>query len=128
MAITNYERVGKAMELLKEGLAPFVDREFKSKYGGRMLAEANRMLGGDIANTGKTFKDRDIASLLRLMWDGWNEIFRQTLGHAERSYVNELREVRNNWAHQQPFSTDNAYRALDSASRLLAAVSAPEAN
>ena len=29
MAITNHERVGKAMELLKAGLAPFVEREFK---------------------------------------------------------------------------------------------------
>jgi hypothetical protein len=27
MAITNQDRVGKALELLKAGLAPFVDRE-----------------------------------------------------------------------------------------------------
>ncbi len=31
MAITNHERVGKALELLKTGLRPFVEREFK-KY------------------------------------------------------------------------------------------------
>ena len=30
MAITNHERVGKALDLLKDGLAPFVEREFKS--------------------------------------------------------------------------------------------------
>ena len=30
MAITNHERVGKAMEFLKQGLGPFVEREFKS--------------------------------------------------------------------------------------------------
>ena len=30
MAITNHERVGKALELLKEGLGPFVEREFKT--------------------------------------------------------------------------------------------------
>ena len=30
MAITNQERVGKAMELLRVGLAPFVEREFTS--------------------------------------------------------------------------------------------------
>ncbi len=35
MAITNQERVGKAMELLKAGLAPFVEREFKSQLQGR---------------------------------------------------------------------------------------------
>lgn len=35
MAITNHERVGKAMDLLKEGLAPFIEREFVSVYGLR---------------------------------------------------------------------------------------------
>lgn len=30
MAISNYDRVGKAMELLMQGLAPFVSREFKN--------------------------------------------------------------------------------------------------
>ena len=33
MAITNHERVGKAMELLREGLAPFIERELKTEYG-----------------------------------------------------------------------------------------------
>ncbi len=32
MAITNQERVGKAMELHRAGLAPFVEREFKSQH------------------------------------------------------------------------------------------------
>ena len=30
MAITNHERVGKALDLLRDGLAPFVEREFTS--------------------------------------------------------------------------------------------------
>ena len=39
----------------------------------------------------------------------------------------ELRDHRNKWAHQESFSSDDTYRALDSAGRLLTAVSAPEA-
>ena len=35
---------------------------------------------------------------------------------------------RNKWAHQEPFSSDDADRALDSISRLLTAVSAPQAD
>src|SRR5262249_48673936 len=50
---------------------------------------------------------------------------KKTLGQSERTLVSELRDVRNRWAHQNPFSTDDAYRALDSAGRLLTAVSAP---
>ena len=66
-------------------------------------------------------------SSCKLMWDQWNDVFRQTLGYAERSLVSELRDVRNRWAHQEPFSTDDAYRALDSSARLLTAISAPQA-
>jgi hypothetical protein len=32
MAITNSERVGKALELLKDGLRPYVERELKATY------------------------------------------------------------------------------------------------
>ena len=62
------------------------------------------------------------------MWNQWNVVFRKTLGQAERTLVSELRDVRNKWAHQHPFSSDDAYRALDSAARLLTAVSAPQAD
>ena len=33
MAITNYERVGKALELVKTGLVPYVERELESQHG-----------------------------------------------------------------------------------------------
>jgi len=33
--------------------------------------------------------------------------------------MSELRDVRNKWAHQRTFTTDDAYRALDSMERLL---------
>ena len=62
------------------------------------------------------------------MWETWNDVFGRTLGRAERSLVQELRDWRNKWAHQEPFSSDDADRALDSMNRLLAAVSAPQAD
>ena len=61
------------------------------------------------------------------MWETWNDVFRAVLGRAERNFVSELRDHRNNWAHQRPFSGDDAYRALDTTNRLLTAVSAPQA-
>ncbi len=62
------------------------------------------------------------------MWESWNDVFRQTLGHTDRSLVSELRDYRNKWAHQESFSGDDTYRALDSAGRLLTAISAPQAD
>ena len=37
MAITNHERVGKALDLLKAGLGPFADREVKGALESRRL-------------------------------------------------------------------------------------------
>ena len=128
MAITNHERVGKAMELLKGGLAPFIEREFKNTFQSRAEEQARGILGDDRINSAKPMADWDAAALLKVMWDSWNDVFRKTLGHTERSLVSELRTARNKWAHQEPFSSDDAYRVLDSAGRLLSAVSAPEAD
>jgi Swt1-like HEPN len=55
---------------------------------------------------------------------GRNDCFKKILGPSERSLVSELHDVRNRWAHQKAFSTDDAYRAIDSTSRLMSAVSA----
>jgi hypothetical protein len=128
MAVTNHERVGKGLELLKGGLAPFVEREFKNAYKDRAAVEAIRFMGEDRLNARRPMADWDVSPLLRLMWESWNDVFRRTLGPAERSLLSELREHRNKWAHQEPFSGDDAYRALDSAGRLLTAVSAPQAS
>ena len=95
MAITNHERVGKAMELLKGGLAPFVEREFKGLYKGQALVEAQRFMTSERLDANRPFAAWDAAVLLRLMWDAWNDVFRKTLGPAERSLVQELRDVRN---------------------------------
>ena len=128
MAVTNHDRVGKAMELLKAGIGPFVDREFKSTYKDRATAELQRFLGEDRLNAKKVVTALDVAALLKIMWDSWNDVFRLTLGPAERSLVSELRDHRNKWAHQEAFSSDDTYRALDSSGRLLTAVSAPQAD
>jgi putative DNA methylase len=39
MAIINHERVGKALELLKAGLGPFVERELKNAFQAETARE-----------------------------------------------------------------------------------------
>jgi predicted AAA+ superfamily ATPase len=129
MAITNHERVGKALDLLKDGLRPFVEREMKAQHAQLWLEQAQSAVAETQTHlfTGKAGPQWDAASLLSVMWNQWNVVFRKTLGQAERTLVSELRDFRNRWAHQKPFTGDDAYRALDSTSRLLSAVSAPQA-
>jgi hypothetical protein len=127
MAITNYERVGKALEQLKAGLGPFAGREIKAAIAANSLTlERVRGFVEDPMLANKPIEEWDASALLKLMWDTWNEVFRKTLGFAERSLVSEIRDWRNKWAHQQTFSSDDADRALDSVERLLTAVSATE--
>jgi len=127
MAISNAERVGKALELLNQGLFPFMKRELKAFYGDTWFGQASANLR-DYQMPGKGDGDEhwDTQALLLVMWDQWNLVFRNVLGQAERSLVSELRDVRNKWAHQEPFSTDDTYRAFDSIQRLLSAVSAAD--
>ena len=66
----------------------------------------------------------DSSAILKIVWEQGKEVFWKTLRSTERSLVGDLREWRNKWAHQESFSTDDTYRALDSAGRLLIAVSA----
>jgi predicted AAA+ superfamily ATPase len=129
MAITNQERVGKGMDLLRAGLAPFVEREAQAAVKvGALRLDAVRRFEEDPGLRQRPIAQWDAAGLLKLMWETWNDVFARTLGRAERSLVQELRDWRNKWAHQEPFSGDDADRALDSMSRLLAAVSAPQAD
>jgi len=128
MSITNHQRIGKALELLKSGLGPFVEREFTSIYKDKAAATAAQFMGEERLNIKRPMTEWDVAALLKLLWEAWNDVFRLTLGHSERSFVSELRDHRNKWAHQEAFSSDDTYRVLDSAGRLLTAISAPQAD
>ncbi len=128
MAITNQDRVGKAMEVLRQGLGPYVEREFASVFQDKATDQARRLLGDDRMVGKKPIVEWDVAALLKVMWEAWNDLFGKSLGRAERSLVQESRDWRNKWAHQEPFSSDDAYRALDSMARLLAAIASPQAD
>jgi predicted AAA+ superfamily ATPase len=125
MAQSNHERVGRALDLLNKGLHPFIEREMQAVYGDRWQQEAAASLRDyQLTSARSSALSGDTQVLLMVMWDQWQMVFRNVLGHVERSLVSELREVRNKWAHQEAFSTDDAYRALDSVQRLLTSVSA----
>jgi len=92
VAATNHERVGRALTLLGKGLAPFVERECRAKWGdGWVPRLAGAHPGARVGNVNTV----DPSFLLEAMADAWSPVFRDTLGHAERSYVSEIREFRN---------------------------------
>jgi hypothetical protein len=124
MAMSNRARIRKGLDEVKAGLIPFIEREFKAKLGAhwaKELSNRNNRLDREGGNV-----HWDVQAVLRSMTSTWQEVFRFVLGPVERSYVGELIEVRNHWAHEKPFTSDDVYRALDTAQRLLQSVSASE--
>ncbi|NDJ76830.1 MAG: ATP-binding protein [Chloroflexi bacterium] len=132
MVISNRDRVARVMDVLKEGLGPFVLREYKMVYRKNYGREIYEALATDrhtppqeaFESEATLLEHVDSQGWLNLMWRRWNEVFRDKLGHAERSYVSELLEARNAWAHQRAFSNEEAYRVADTATLLLKAVTA----
>jgi predicted AAA+ superfamily ATPase len=116
MAITNRDRISKMVDLLVEGLHPFIERELRSTPGQEPLG---RRLPGSASY--------DLAELLRLIDLEWNSVFRNTLSRSARSFAHELRDVRNAFAHNEQFTYSDTFRAIDTASRLLKAISANQA-
>lgn len=124
MAVTNRDRVGRAMDALQAALVPFVEREMDARAGKEWRKwldyerdrKMPRRADGGIA--------WDVQGLLHSMVGSWKDVFGKTLSQGHRSLVGELIDVRNDWAHQKPFSADDAHRALDTTQRLLTAISA----
>lgn len=127
--LQDHAQVTRALDFLARGLAPFVEREMEVVYKDRWQAVVQDSFRGGRGQPNQTDDQPnwDVHSLLTVMWDQWNSVFRNRLGHAERSLVSELRGFRNLWAHQEAFQFDDTYRIYDSAERLLAAVESPEA-
>lgn len=118
--------VSRALDFLAEGLAPYVEAKLRTIHQDNWVRAARASFRDDRSRESTSGKgiDWDAHSLLTVVWDQWNSVFRHDLGHIERSLVSELREVRNRWAHQQSFDFDDAYRVLDSVQRLLTAIQA----
>ena len=91
MAISNHGRVGKALELLKEGLRPFVERELKAQHAQLWFEQAKASVHGSQASLfGTEAEPRwDVAVMLAVMWNQWQVVFRKALGQAERTLVSE---------------------------------------
>lgn len=126
MASPNRARVERCLDLLRCGLAPFIERELdEAVEAGCVDAEVLRSVAPQPWQADAPLRQWDAAALLRAMWELRNSVFRSVLGPTERSLVQELRTHGDDWTRQEPFSDGDTCRALDSAARLLSAVSAP---
>jgi predicted AAA+ superfamily ATPase len=125
VAKSTRQYVFEGMELLPAALIPFVERRLESSLKGHWQVQVLEKLPSLRPNSnGEVGWDQ--AALFNAMDRFWNDAFRAVLGRAERSWVNELSDVRNKLSHNETFTYDDAERALDSMRRLMEAISAGE--
>ncbi len=132
------QQIAVALDQLRDGLVPVVEAAMSRRYGDRWeeMATAPMRLGRHGAGEARAASKAkppsaeipvwDAHLLLAVMWDHWNDAFRDSLGVLERCYVSELREYRNRWAHQMAFDAETTLRVLDTIERLLTAANQTE--
>ncbi len=117
MVMANTDRISRALDLLRDGLRPKCEETWKGFYGDDWLDTVNQLMHHPERepNTG------DVSFLFKCIKATWREVFGHGFSNSTRSLVFELADVRNTWAHQGSFSTDDTVRALDSMERVLEA-------
>ena len=108
MAKSNRERVGEIMDALKRGLGPFILLQYKYIYKSKYLQEMELKLYSQqhsvhLPDEEAALKEIDMQGWLRLMFHNWREVFRDKLGHNERSYVSEMMIARTTLAGLKPW-------------------------
>jgi predicted AAA+ superfamily ATPase len=127
MAKSNRQRIEDALDLVVAGFGPFVAAELSHMYPDDWVAQAAERGGWAREKGGSDPNPLDPDFLLWVTINHWQNPFRKVLGQQERSYIGELKDARNKWAHKESFNADSTYRVLDTAYLLLGAVGAPEA-
>ena len=135
MALSNRDRIDRMFQTLAPPLDDFIATtvgQGDPSLGAVWTQLVAKKDGKTGASPGKTYEPLDPQVQLRMLTEsnitagfkpGWYP-FNQALGKAGESFAIELREVRNKWAHNGSFTDDDAYRALDTAERLLKLVGA----
>ena len=132
MAVSNRDRIGKLFEVI----APALDDYIASVIGAVDAAVgANwvQLVAAKDGHAGKVYDPLDPQVQLRMLTESsiTNNVkprwypFSDTLGRVGEAFATELKNARNTWAHNGSFTDDDAYRALDTAERLMTLLGKP---
>lgn len=132
MSETNYHSVvGEALSMLIDGLTPFIaDVSAKAFPPSVSWTELLRRKDAAAGRQMSMYRSGDLSLMLRAFTERLGEYgfpFTRNLPRTVQNYASELRDVRNRWAHTEPFTTAEAYRAIDSVELLLRAIGAASA-
>lgn len=132
--MANHEIIGQALGLMREPLSGYILQqllsipEYKINDAWWQQGVLNNVKDDRDFNRLAmltAYADRqdalDVSLCLNLMISHWPNLFRYRLPNSARSWISEIRDVRNAWAHfnGQDFTDKEASRALDTMALLL---------
>lgn len=127
--MSNWDRVNAGFDTLLKVLVKYEVLELASFYGPgnwwscgvEPILTSDQRRNVEAASTDEErIRVIDIALALSLVDRNWGEVFRRKLSRDCRTWINELKSVRNKASHRgvTDISDDDAYRALDTMQRL----------
>lgn len=131
MAKSNRDITDEALNFFTEATGPWVNAQMKAKYKDAWEEKVVTLLKDNPA-TKRTVEDGtppshwDITTLFAVINGDWQYHFRSKLEREHRTLLNEIKQWRDDHAHQKTFSADDTYRALDTVHRFLDAIGAGE--
>ena len=144
MSQRNHNVVSDVLDALRDGLGPYVLERYRQQYDhdkylrilGESVSGANSRHQLSLGSDDEAERKIDVAGWLYSIWNN-REPFKKYLGRDFKgsdadarngfSFVDELRNARNKWAHskrRERFTDQDVYRLADTATRLLQAVGA----
>lgn len=123
MALTNKERVGRVLDLVAEGLGPWMVERLEGKYGADWAGEVVRAAGH--TNRDTTPNATDPAYLFWVFDKQWHNLFKDHgLSFEDKRAVSALWDARKEWAHGRPISSERTERVLMDGEHLLRSIGA----
>lgn len=119
----NRHLVRQCLDALKPSLRKFAEERLQMAYGPRWQdrvtewRDARRKANRDEADVGP-----DTAALLSVVINHWGAFRGGSLDQLAFGRIRELKDVRNRWAHEEPFNEDETFRAIDTTQLVLSAI------
>src|SRR5947209_16225213 len=110
MALTNKERVGRILDLVAEGLAPWMISLLEAKYGSNWADQVVRSAGPTSRDT--TPKATDPSYLFWVFDKQWHSVFKEHMSFEDKRAVSALWDARKEWAHGEKISSERTERVL----------------
>src|SRR5580765_2274555 len=121
-SLPNKERVGRTLDLVAEGLGPWMIDRLVAKHGASWSNEVVRAAGPTIRDTSPNATDP--AYLFWVFDKQWHTLFREHLSFEDKRAVSALWDARKEWAHGEKISSERTERVLMDGEHVLRSIGA----